>query len=99
MELLTSLHSTDDAYRLEYCFSDRLLAELRERNPVLPQGWRRNRHHQWFTEEFGHPALKEHIAAVTALMRAAASWEGFKHSLGRALPKPDSTIAMPIDDG
>ena len=25
MELLTSLHSTDDAYRLEYCFSDRLL--------------------------------------------------------------------------
>ena len=26
MELLTSLHSTNDAYRLEYCFSDRLLA-------------------------------------------------------------------------
>ena len=25
MELLTSLHSTNDAYRLEYCFSDRLL--------------------------------------------------------------------------
>ena len=28
MELLTSLHSTNDAYRLEYCFSDRLLADL-----------------------------------------------------------------------
>ena len=27
MELLTSLHSTNDAYRLEYCFSDRLLAD------------------------------------------------------------------------
>ena len=25
MELLTSLYSTNDAYRLEYCFSDRLL--------------------------------------------------------------------------
>ena len=25
MELLTSLHFTNDAYRLEYCFSDRLL--------------------------------------------------------------------------
>ena len=73
-------------------------AELRKRNPVLPQGWRKNRHHQWFTEEFGHPALKEHLAAVTALMRAAASWESFKRSLDRALPKPDSTIAMPIDD-
>ena len=29
MELLTSLHSTNDAYRLEYCFSDRLLADSR----------------------------------------------------------------------
>ena len=28
MELLTSLHSTNDAYRLEYCFSDRLLEML-----------------------------------------------------------------------
>ena len=27
MELLTSLHSTNDAYRLKYCFSDRLLDE------------------------------------------------------------------------
>ena len=75
-----------------------VLAELRSRNPVLPQGWRRNRHHQWFTPEYGHPTLKEHIAAVTVLMRAAASWEGFKRSLDRALPKPDSTIAMPIGD-
>ena len=32
VELLTSLHSTNDAYRLEYCFSDRLLANLR---PVI----------------------------------------------------------------
>ena len=28
MELLTSLHSTNDAYRLEYCFSDRLLGVI-----------------------------------------------------------------------
>ena len=75
-----------------------ILSELRRRNPVLPQGWRKNRHHQWFTPEFGHPALKEHIAAVTALMRASASWESFKRSLARALPKPGTTIAMPIED-
>ena len=31
MELLTSLHSTNDAYRLEYCFSDRLLEDLGRR--------------------------------------------------------------------
>ena len=75
-----------------------VLAELRERNPVMPQGWRKNRHHQWFTEEFGHPRLKEHIAAVVALMRAAPSWASFKRSLDRALPKVGTTIGMPLDD-
>ena len=75
-----------------------VLAELRERNPVLPQGWRKNRHHQWFTSEFGHPKLRMHIEGVTALMRAASSWESFKRSLERAYPKSGNTIPMTIDD-
>ena len=72
-----------------------VLAELRERNPVLPQGWRKNRHHQWFTPEFGHPKLLQHIEGVTALMRAAGSWESFKRALDRAYPKPGTQFAMP----
>ena len=75
-----------------------LLGELRDRNPVLSQGWRRNRHHQWFTPEFGHPKLKEHLAAVIALMRAAPSWAAFKRSLDRALPKLGKTIPLALDD-
>ena len=75
-----------------------VLAELRRRNPVLPQGWRKNRHHQWFTPEFGHPKLRMHIEAVTALMRAAGSWSGFKRSLDRAYPKRDAAIPMAIED-
>lgn len=72
-----------------------VLAELRERNPVLPQGWRKNRHHQWFTPEFGHPKLRMHIEGVTALMRAAGSWESFKRALDRAYPKTGSQFSMP----
>ena len=75
-----------------------VLDELRERNPVLPQGWRKNRHHQWFTPEFGHPKLRMHIEGVTALMRAAGSWESFKRSLNRAYPKPDSQLALTTED-
>ena len=75
-----------------------VLDELRERNPVLPQGWRKNRHHQWFTPNIGHPKLKEHLAGVTALMRAAATWESFKRSLDRAYPKVNTTLVMPIGD-
>ena len=72
-----------------------VLTELRERNPVLPQGWRKSRHHQWFTPEFGHPKLLQHIEGVTALMRAAGSWESFKRALDRAYPKTGSQLSMP----
>ena len=72
-----------------------VLAELRGRNPVLPQGWRKNRHHQWFTPEFGHPKLRMHIEGVTALMRASGSWESFKRALNRAYPKLDTQLSMP----
>ena len=75
-----------------------VLAELRKRNPTLPQGWRRNRHHQWFTADHGHPKLKEHIAAVIALMRAAPSWNAFKKSIDLAFPKTGHTIPMVLDD-
>ena len=71
-----------------------VLDELRSRNPVTPQGWRKNRHHQWFTPEFGNPRLKEHLEGVTALMRAAPSWDSFKRSLDRAYPKEGKTIPL-----
>ena len=75
-----------------------VLDELRLVNPVLPQGWRKNRHHQWFTEDHGHPKLKEHLAAVIALMRAAPDWDVFKRSLDRVFPKLGNTIPMALDD-
>ena len=74
-----------------------VLAELKQRNPVLPQGWRKNRHHQWFTPEFGHPKLRMHIEGVTALMRAAPNWESFKRSLDLAYPKKNSQLAMTVE--
>ena len=69
-----------------------VLAELRCRNPKLPTGHRKSRHHQWFTPDFGDPRLKEHLAAVTALMRAAPNWDSFKRSLTRAFPSLNETI-------
>ena len=75
-----------------------LLQELRSVNPTLPTGRRRQRHHQWFTPEFGHPRLKEHLAAVTALMRAAPNWPAFQRSLQRAFRKLNENLPLPIED-
>ncbi len=77
-----------------------LLAELRSINPVLPEGYRRDKHHQWFAPEFGHPKLKEHLVGVMALMRAAPTfgWNNFMRSLQRAYPKLNETIPLTLDD-
>ena len=64
-----------------------VLKELEQRNPPVRPGVRKHRHHQWLTEEIGHPELQKHLSGVTALMRAAESWEDFQRTLARAYPK------------
>lgn len=75
-----------------------VLDELRRKNPKMPEGHRRNRHHQWFTPTIGHPKLKEHLASVIALMRASATWDGFMRSMARALPKKNAQIPLAIQE-
>ena len=75
-----------------------VLTELQQRNPTRSAGGRRHRHHQWFTPDIGHPRLKEHLAAVTAFMRAAANWTEFQRYLNRAFPKLNETMQLPLDD-
>lgn len=71
-----------------------VLDELQARNPVMPAGYRKSRHHQWFTPDLGHPRLREHLAAVIALMRAAPNWDSFKRSLTRAFPKVNENLPL-----
>ena len=73
-----------------------LLDELRQKNPTLPTGRRKTTHHRWFTPEFGHPRLREHLAGVIMLMKAAPNWGRFMASLNRAAPKLNTTIPLPF---
>lgn len=75
-----------------------VLDELRRLTPTLPNGQRPNKFFQWFTPDLGHPKLKEHLAAVIALMKAAPNWTVFYRGLQRALPKLNETIPMPFDE-
>ena len=63
-----------------------VLKELRERNPVGKDGRRRRKHHQFLTENVGHPHLDKHIASVTTLMRVAPSRAVFKRLFDKAFP-------------
>ena len=50
------------------------------------------KHADWYVDGAIHPRFKEHLAAVTALMRAAANWGIFQRSLKRALPCAERSI-------
>lgn len=75
-----------------------VLGELRRLNPSDKEGNRPTKHHQWLSEEVGHPKLREHLAAVIALMRTSSNWEEFQHRLRLAFPKPHENLEMPLGD-
>jgi hypothetical protein len=75
-----------------------ILDELRQRNPRNEKGHRKHRHHQWLTEDVGHPALAQHLYAVIGFMRASTSWDGFHRLLQRAFPKRGNAIVMALKE-
>jgi hypothetical protein len=72
-----------------------LLAELEAKNPKDEKGRRAQKHHQWLTEDVGHPALAQHLHAVIGLMRASDTWQEFQRLLQRSFPKLGTTPALP----
>jgi hypothetical protein len=72
-----------------------IMQELEKRNPI-EGGRRRGKHHQWLTEDVGHPALAQHLHAVITLMRVSKTWGQFKHMLDLAHPKRGDTLQLPL---
>ena len=64
-----------------------LLGELQSRNPLLENGERLVKHHQWLSDGFGQPALSHHIFAVITLMRISETWSAFIAKLVKAFPQ------------
>ncbi len=66
-----------------------VLQELKKTNPITEKGYRASKHHQLLTPEYGNPKLREHIAAVIALMKVADNFEEFKTLIDKVFPKID----------
>jgi hypothetical protein len=71
-----------------------VLEELERRNPMTASGRRATKHHQWLSDDVGHPALAQHLHAVIGLMRASDNWDGFKSLIDRAFPKRGSNMEL-----
>jgi len=74
-----------------------LVDELERKNPS-EAGQRRSKHHQWLTEDVGHPALSAHLHAVIGFMRASDNWERFRSLLDRAFPVKGTQFALQLED-
>lgn len=72
-----------------------IIQELENRNPVI-QGkkYRKDRHHQYLTDDIGHPALANHLYGIIGMMRASSTWDQFYRLVQRAYPKKDETLPL-----
>ena len=66
-----------------------VMEQLRKENPKNKNGNRLRKHHQFLTQEVGHPHLEKHLSVCTALMRATDDWKTFLRLLDRAVPTGD----------
>lgn len=74
-----------------------VLQELQRLNPTVSPGRRKHKHFQHLTADHGHPKLKEHLAEVVTLMKAAVTWPEFRRLLDRVKPKVNAPGELPLE--
>lgn len=75
-----------------------LLRELEAKNPKTATGYRKAKHHQWLSDDVGHPALAAHLHSVIAFMRASSNWQQLIDLMDRAFPKKGDTLPLLLTD-
>lgn len=71
--------------------------ELHKLTPRDEKGRLKHKLFQRLTEQTGHPKLREHLASLIALMKAADTWQQFISMLDRALPRYGDTPHLPFE--
>jgi hypothetical protein len=75
--------------------------ELEQRSPKDEKGRRRNKLHQWLSDDYGHPMLAQHLHAVLMFQRLAIqnrqTWAHFLKTMDQVMPKKGTTLELPIN--
>jgi hypothetical protein len=79
-----------------------LLKTLEEKSPKNERGQRRNKLHQWLTEDVGEPMLAQHLHTLVMFQRLALAnghgWHRFVKTVDQVLPRRGSTLELPLPD-
>ncbi len=71
-----------------------IVEQLERLNPTDGKGRRKSKHHQWLTDDIGHPALSQHMFTLISFMRAEDDWHAFNARFKRAFPKMGETPSL-----
>jgi len=77
-----------------------LLKELQRKSPKDDKGRRKNKLHQWLTEDVGDPLLAQHLHSIIMFQRLAIAngfgWVKFVRMVDQVLPKRGSNMELPF---
>jgi hypothetical protein len=78
-----------------------LLEELERKTPKNENGNRKNKFHQWLTEDIGDPMLAQHLHSIVMFQRLALSsgygWNRFVKMVDRVLPRRGANLELPFN--
>lgn len=76
--------------------------ELETRSPKDEKGQRKNKLHQWLSDDVGHPMLAQHMHSLIMFQRLAITsgygWNRFVKMVDQVLPKRGDTLELPFND-
>ena len=76
-----------------------VLDELKAAIPKNDAGRPKAKYFQLLTRNVGYPKLREHLGAVTAVMKMSDDWSDFKTKLDRLYPRPEELAQGDLDFG
>lgn len=66
-----------------------VLDELKKKNPIIEEGYRKHRHHQFLTESIGIPHLDKHITKLITIMELSQTMGDFKNNFNKIFNKKE----------
>lgn len=81
---------------------DSILQELEKKTPKQMNGQRKNKMHQWFTDDVGNPMLSLHLHSLIMVQRLAIAngygWNRFIKMVDQVMPRKGGTFELELND-
>lgn len=76
--------------------------ELETRSPKDEKGNRKNKLHQWLSDDVGHPLLAQHMHSLIMFQRLAITsgfgWNRYVKMVDQVLPRRGDTLELPLNE-